>query len=110
MTTERRTRLYTIATALTAILVASLAASVGPMMPDVSSMWLLPTMVALIALAGRFPFKVSPQGDASLFTLPLFMAVLLLPPLEAVLAGALGSLISERMLKPESTEGHRWTA
>jgi signal transduction histidine kinase len=60
---------------------------------------MLPVLVLLVAVAGRFPFKLSPQGDASMFTVPLFMAALLLHPLEALLVGMVGSLISERLLK-----------
>ena len=99
MNTEARTRLYTVAVAIAALLVAGAAALLEPVILDTSRLWLLPTMVLLIALAGRFPFKVSPQGDASLFTVPLFVSVVMLPPLGVVLVGALGSLISERLLK-----------
>ena len=99
MNTEARTRLYTVAVAIAALLVAGAAALLEPVILDTSRLWLLPTMVLLIALAGRFPFKVSPQGDASLFTVPLFVSVVMLPPLGVVLVGALGSLISERLLE-----------
>jgi signal transduction histidine kinase len=99
MTKEMRTTVFTSVVAVAAAGVGALTFFVGPALPPTSALWLLPTMVALVALAGRFPFKVSPQGDASLFTVPLFMSVLMLPPFGAVLAGALGSLISERLLR-----------
>ncbi len=56
--------------------------------------WLIPVFTALVALVGSFPFKVSPQGDATLITLPLFMAVLLLHPLEAGFVAVVGTLIA----------------
>ena len=99
MTREKGVKLYIVAAVAAAIAVGALAVWIGPVLPETSALWLLPTMVILVALAGRFPFKVSPQGDATLFTVPLFMAALLLPPFGVVLVGALGSLISERLLK-----------
>ena len=99
MTKEKGIKLYIVAAVAAAIAVGVLAVWIGPVLPDRSTLWLLPTMVVLVAIAGRFPFKVSPQGDATLFTVPLFMAALLLPPFGVVLVGALGSLISERLLK-----------
>ena len=99
MSKERGVKLYIVAVVVAAIAVGASTIWVGPALPIKSALWLLPTMVILVALAGRFPFKVSPQGDATLFTVPLFMAALLLPPFGVVLVGALGSLISERLLK-----------
>ncbi len=99
MTKDKRIKLYVVAAVAAAMLVGVSAVLIGPVLPDRSALWLLPTMVILVALAGRFPFKVSPQGDATLFTVPLFIAALLLPPFGVVLVGALGSLISERLLK-----------
>ena len=82
-----------------AILLAVLPLLIWPMPMQTQAIWLVPVMVALIALAGRFPFQVSPQGDATLVTVPLFMAALLLHPSIAVLVGIAGTLISERLLR-----------
>ncbi len=99
MTRNTRTILYISFVAVAASLATSLAIWIRPEPGATSSLWLLPTLVALIALAGRFPFKLSPQSDATLFTVPLVMAVILLPPIGAVSVGALGCFISERLLK-----------
>ena len=58
-------------------------------------------IVLLIAIAGRFPIKLSSHADASLSVVPVFMAILLLHPTQAALVAALGVLTSERLLKSQ---------
>lgn len=54
---------------------------------------------ALAALALVFPLKLSPQAEASLASAPLFAGALLLPPFQAVLAGAAASIVADRYLR-----------
>ncbi|MFN3973815.1 MAG: sensor histidine kinase [Dehalococcoidia bacterium] len=53
----------------------------------------------LVAAALVFPLKLSPQASASLGAAPLFIGLLSLPPLQAVLAGAAGSLAANAWLR-----------
>lgn len=53
----------------------------------------------LVALALAFPLKVSPQAEASLAAAPLFLGVLLLSPLQAVVAAAAGTVIADIRLR-----------
>ena len=94
-----RTWLYVVAIAAASALLEVLAVFLWPITIDPHRLWLLPTLAFFVAVAGRFPFKVSPQGDATLITVPLFMAVLSLHPVEAALVGATGTLVSEVLLK-----------
>ena len=80
MIVQNRTRIYTGAIALTAIILGGLAAWLWPPTMQTQHLWLLPTLALIVAVTGSFAFKVSPQGDAALVTVPQFVAVLLLPP------------------------------
>ncbi|GBD11336.1 Sensor kinase CckA [bacterium HR23] len=60
---------------------------------------LIVVMATLTACALVFPLKLSPQASASLGAAPLFTGVLLLSPLQAVLAGAVGSLAANLWLR-----------
>ncbi len=99
MSREVLTRGYIAAIAFMAVTLASVSTWLWPLALEMQRIWLLPVLVMMVSLVARFPFKVSPQGDATLVTVPLFMATLLLHPLEAGLIGFLGTAISERMLK-----------
>jgi signal transduction histidine kinase len=99
MTKETRSRIYIGALAAAAASASALAAWVWPFSLEMSRLWMAPTLALMVAVAGRFPFRVSPQGDATLVTVPLFMSALLLHPLEAALVGMAGTLISECLLK-----------
>ncbi len=99
MNTQIRSQLYIIALEVCAVGLTALAVWLWPVAENTPPLWLLLTLVLLVALAGRFPIKLSRQAEASLFTVPLFMAVLLLHPMEAVLIAMAGTLISERMAR-----------
>ncbi len=95
------TRLYITSVIVAAALIAALAGWIWPA-PTYSTMralWLLPTLVALVAIAGRFPIKLSRQAEATLVVVPLFVAALVLHPTEATLTAITGLLISEALLK-----------
>ena len=85
MTREAWRHIFTATIAMITVGLAGVSVWLWPTLSYTDQLWLLPTLALMIALAGRFPFKVSPQGDATFVTVPLFMAVLLLHPLEAVL-------------------------
>ena len=53
----------------------------------------------LVTLALIFPIKISPQATGSLAAAPIFLAVLLLPPLQAAIAGIVGVTLSNMWLK-----------
>ena len=99
MTREAWRYIFTATIAMITVGLAGVSVWLWPTLSYTDQLWMLPTLALMIALAGRFPFKVSPQGDATFVTVPLFMAVLLLHPLEAVLVGIVGVLASESMLK-----------
>jgi signal transduction histidine kinase len=100
MAVQTRQRIYIAATAIISIVPAIAAVWLWPVVLDSLTLWLVPVFLLLISSAGRFPFKVSPQGDSTATTVPMFMAVLLLHPALAVLAGAAGALVSESLLRP----------
>jgi signal transduction histidine kinase len=54
---------------------------------------------ALVGTALAYPLKVSPQADASLAIAPLFMGVLLLSPVQAGGASAVGSISADLWLR-----------
>lgn len=99
MSRQARTRLYIASVAVFALILGTLSSVFWSVSPQFERLWMLPTFAALIAVAGRFPFRVSPQGDATVLTAPLFTAVLLLHPLEALAVGVAGAFISERSLR-----------
>ena len=99
MTAQNRTRIYTGAIVLTAIMLGGLAAWLWPLLMPAERLWMLPTLALMVAVTGSFAFKVSPQGDATLVTVPQFVAVLLLHPVEAMLVCAAGTFVSELILK-----------
>ena len=99
MSKQARTWLYIVAVGAVGVLLAALPAWLWPLGDSAPPVWLVPTLIALIAVTGRFPIEISRQAPASLFTVPLFMAALLIHPTVAVLVAAAGTLISEVMLK-----------
>jgi signal transduction histidine kinase len=99
MNRKRYEKIYTVAVIIAALALSALSAIVWPWTPGVSHPALLAALTVLVAVTGRFPFKVSPQADATLVTVPLFMAVLILHPIEAALVGAVGIFVSEVLLK-----------
>lgn len=99
MSNHTRTKIYTVIVATSAVGLTLLSALFWQPSIDLSKLWLIPTLITLVALAGRFPFKVSPQGDATVLTVPLLVAVLLLHPVEAVVVGVAGSAVSEVLLR-----------
>jgi signal transduction histidine kinase len=52
----------------------------------------------MVIVAGRFPIELSRQARASLYTVPIFMATLLLHPAEAAGVAIVGTLITEFLL------------
>ena len=100
MTTETKIRIYAGVLVIITALLGMLAAWVWPMTMNTVSLWLPPALVLLVWLAGLFPVKMSPQADATLFTVPVLIAVLLLHPSMAIIVAVAGTAISEAMLKP----------
>lgn len=102
VTLSKDTRSTIFAAVIVAAALALAAASVvmWPVMLSTQRAWLVPTLVLLVALAGRFPFRVSPQGDATVLTVPLLIAVLMLHPAIAVTIGAVGTAIAEILIRP----------
>ena len=100
MTTETKIRIYAGALVIIAASLGMLAAWIWPMTMDTVLLWLPPALVLLVWLAGLFPVKMSPQADATLFTVPVLIAVLLLHPSMAIIVAVAGTAISETMLKP----------
>lgn len=85
--------------ALTSALVAGFAIWLWPLSGSTSPFWLVLFLTAMVTLAGRFPIELSKQADASLRVVPIFMAILLLHPAEAMIVAAVGTLASELLLK-----------
>ena len=79
--------------------VVGLTATVWPLAESSTPIWMLILLAGLVTLAGRFPIPLSRQADASLRVVPMFMAVLLVSPAEAVLVGATGAIFSELLLR-----------
>ena len=100
MTTETKIRIYAGILVGVAASLGMLAAWIWPMTMDTVLLWLPPALVLLVWLAGLFPVKMSPQADATLFTVPVLIAVLLLHPSMAIIVAVAGTIISEAMLKP----------
>ena len=63
------------------------------------SIVLMAMTTVLVATALAIPLRISPDTVASLAVAPIFMGVLLLPPLQVVLAAVVGSLIADAFLK-----------
>ncbi len=100
MNKEAMPRIYIGHLSALAGLLGSLSIVLWPHSPfEPHKLWMMPTLALLVAITGRFKFKVSPQGDATVLTVPLFMAVLLLHPLEAALVGVVGTLGAEALLR-----------
>ncbi|MCI0439861.1 MAG: hypothetical protein L0177_12125 [Chloroflexi bacterium] len=99
MNRELGTNLYILAIGAVAVQLAVLAALLWPIGSNMPSPWLMLLMVLLIALAGRLSIILSRQAEASLFTVPLYMAVLVMHPTLAALVGVVGTLIFQLMLR-----------
>ena len=91
------TLVYIGAVLVAAVLVAAVSTTLWPVRWDVSPALVMLLVASLVFLAARYPFKLSPQADASLFTVPLLMGVLLLHPLEAAISGTAGYFLAELM-------------
>lgn len=98
MSRDLRSFVYISAIAAVVVAASGLAASWWPLPLETRSLLLMPVLGAFIALAGRFPIEISRQAPASLSTMPMFMTVLLLHPLDAALVTAMGWFISETAL------------
>jgi hypothetical protein len=98
MNIEVRTHLYIVAVVIGAVAVSAIAAFMWPVAANTPSLWLMPMLALVIALAGRFSILLSRQAEASLFTVPLYTAVLLMHPTEAAFVGAAGTLIFQLIL------------
>ena len=99
MNRESITRLYTSLILLVGILLGLVSLWIWSAEWNSYHSALIVLMALAVAIACWYPFRLSPQAEASLFTVPLFMAVLLLHPFQAALAGAGGLLISEGLRK-----------
>ena len=85
--------------AVAAAIAAALSGWLWPVPDHTPPPWTIVTILALVTLAGRFPIRLSKQADASLLIVPLFMAVLLLHPIEAILVAVAGTIVSEILIK-----------
>ncbi|MCI0437825.1 MAG: ATP-binding protein [Chloroflexi bacterium] len=94
---EAKTQLYITAVLLAAAATAVGAAALWPIQWTAANILASLMVAALVVLASRYPFKLSPQAEASLFTVPLFMGVLLLHPVHAIIAAACAVAVTERM-------------
>ncbi len=103
MCKDRWSQTYIAAIAVTALALTGLSTLFWPVTLAGDMVWLPIMLALLVALAGRYPFKVSPQGSATLVTVPLFAAILLLHPLTALLVAVSGTVVSERVLKTRLT-------
>ena len=60
---------------------------------------LMAVTAALVAIALAIPLRISPDTVASLAVAPIFMGVLLLSPVQVVIAAVAGSLVADIFLK-----------
>lgn len=98
MSVRARTWVYiTWVVMLGAVLVAA-AGLHWPLTLRTADMWLPPALTLMVIAAGRFPIELSRQARASLYTVPIFMAALLLHPAEAAGVAIVGTLITEFLL------------
>ncbi|MBI2165271.1 MAG: HAMP domain-containing histidine kinase [Chloroflexi bacterium] len=99
MGVETRTRLYISSAVLAGGVAAAAAAWAYPVAWEPPVLLWTAVVAGLVFWARLHPFKLSPQAEASMFTAPLFMGVLTLPPAFAVLAGVGGTLLAEGRLR-----------
>lgn len=99
MTLDFRTYLYTGSIVAVAMIIAVVSALVWPVTANTSHLLIQETLFLLVVLAHRFPIRFQRQAEATLVTVPMFMAVLILHPAEAMLVSAGGMIVAERMLK-----------
>ena len=92
---EIKTKLYIAGVLIGAGAIVAIAMNLWPVQWSLSSALTMAMVAGLVVLAARFPFKLSPQAEASLYTVPLYMGVLLLNPVLAVIAGSFGVAVSE---------------
>jgi len=95
MSKEALTRSYIGAVVLGAAALGATATLIWPMDFGTTAMWLYPVLAILVALAARFPVELSRQAQASLFTVPIFTAVLVGHPIGAIAVAAGGTLVAE---------------
>ncbi len=95
MSLETYTKLYTLSLLIVGTTVGVLATWLWPVEWTAHNNLVMALLALLVFMAGRYPFKLSPQVEASIFTVPLFMSVLLLHPAQAILVGVSGLFLSE---------------
>ncbi|MDP6513144.1 MAG: hypothetical protein QF878_08165, partial [SAR202 cluster bacterium] len=99
MTLDFKTYLYTGSIIAAALTIAVASALVWPVTANTPNLLIEETLFLLIVLAQRFPIRFQRQAEATLVTVPMFMAVLILHPAEAILISAGGMIVAQRMLK-----------
>ena len=104
MNKEVRSRIYTAVVVVAAVSMALLTIQIWPLAESSTPIWKLAFITALVVVAGRFPIELSRVADASLRVVPLFIAVLLVHPIEAIAIAAVGTLISERLIGAKPIE------
>ncbi|MDP7414686.1 MAG: HAMP domain-containing sensor histidine kinase [SAR202 cluster bacterium] len=99
MKLDTRTNLYiaSVATAMVVVAVASIV--LWPIAPNTPHVLIGEMLLALVILAQRFPIRFQRQAEATLVTVPVFMAVLMVHPVEAVLISALGVGVAQRLCR-----------
>ena len=99
MSIEARTRLFIGSVGVAAISLAALTTWLWPVSQHTPAIWLIAALTALVTIAGCFPITLSRQAEASLLIVPLFMAALLLHPAETAIVAAIGTILSELLIK-----------
>jgi signal transduction histidine kinase len=100
MNIQARTYIYIATIIMAAATTAIASAILWPIFENTTTHPALAAVVFIIAtIAGRFPVKLSQQAQASLIIVPLFMALLLLHPAQAIAIAALSTIVSEILIK-----------
>lgn len=102
MSREISTWTYIGAVLLAAAALGAVATLLWPVDSGTARIWVFPVLVVLVALAGRFPVELSRQAQASLFTVPIFTAVLLGHPVLAIAVASGGTLVSQVLVNAPS--------
>ncbi len=96
---ETRTHLYIGSVAAAMVIVALASVALWPVASNTPHVLIGEMLLALVILAQRFPIRFQRQTEATLVTVPIFMAVLLVHPAEAVLISALGVGVAQRLCR-----------
>ncbi|HAL47395.1 MAG TPA: hypothetical protein DCP37_06530 [Dehalococcoidia bacterium] len=99
MKVDTRTNLYIGSVAAAMLIVALASVALWPVAPNTPHVLIGEMLLALVILAQRFPIRFQRQTEATLVTVPIFMAVLLVHPAEAVLISALGVGVAQRLCR-----------